>query len=284
MGNLVAGNIFRDLSNRDSEDREQYLANAEKHRNLAKQQLDELKQHGKSFDATYARFLILLETEDEGRLRELIDELESGDKDLNPYLYQLAGVSLFQLNDTAARSWIVATPGVQGNKCKFMEFFLEMCTPGFSPESSDLNEKVRRYIEQKIVNGDVSYLESDWCVAALLGDHDYAASLVKRIQPLQSPYPMYDDVYRYLRRDGLDNPQSLLQMWQHDNRMVCEVNFFLGIESLSLGHCEQAKVYFRQSLEADFFPFYLHWWSRAFLKHMERNPDWPRWLRRNESR
>ncbi|MHB8899259.1 MAG: hypothetical protein ACYC6Y_10980 [Thermoguttaceae bacterium] len=278
LSNLVAWNLCKSQAGQASPLSEPLRQNSQRYLNAAREGAEALKRFRLSSDAAYARFLLLAELDDESGILELIGELDRRNTDLNPYLFQLAGTLLFQMDNPEASLWLESTPGLQGRSCQFMEFFLEMCQPGFSCDSRDIRGRVRRYIDEKISDGNPAYLEVDRCIVALLDDPQESARVLEKVRQLQIVDHVYDDVYRYLSKDGIATPKELLERCKDDNRKVCETCFFLAVEALCQGDRQQAKAYFRLSLEANMFPFYLHWWSRALLKHMERNSTWPDWL------
>jgi tetratricopeptide (TPR) repeat protein len=279
--NLVASNICRRIAEQKPEE-PRYLRNADTYLTHAKGELDRLKHFPNSFAAGYARLLILAELDDQDGIDEYLDEFDIGNRQENPYCFQLAGVVLFQRDDPRARLWIEATPGLQGKNCEFMKFYLELTEHNFSPETSDIAARASEYVNNKIADENPAYLEFDWCIFALLGDWDGALRVIREAEQLQL-FDIYEDVYRYLGGNGVARPEDLLALCRKDRRLWCEANFFLAIEALSHGNRGQAEVFFNQSLQADFFPFYAHWWSRAFLAHLKRKPQWPRWCNRENS-
>ncbi len=278
MANLVAANICSASAKQNPGSAEALTKAAAEYIDVARTEGRHLKNFSKYSYAVYAHFLILNETSNDDGIRKLISSLDHRNTDLNPYVCQLSGTLLFQMGDSEAGIWLKNTPGLQGENCQFMEFFYEMCEPGFSPKASGIRQRVEKYIDKKVKDRNPAYLECDWCVAALLGDPEYAKKVLGDIRNLQMTDEVYDDVYRYLSRTSGGDAEELLQKCMNDNRKLCETNFVLAIEALSQGNRDTAEMRFQQSLDANMFPFYCHWWSRAFLRHMKRSPNWPAWL------
>ena len=77
---------------------------------------------------------------------------------------------------------------------------------------------------------------------------------------------------------GILAEDQLLRMAGSSQWCLCEAHYYIGLEHLSRGDKLRAQEHFRQSAATPVYEFYEHAWSRAFLKRMEADPNWPSWI------
>jgi len=58
----------------------------------------------------------------------------------------------------------------------------------------------------------------------------------------------------------------------------CEAHFYMALDRLSQGDRAGAREHFQKALATGVFEFLEYDWSRLFLKRMEQDPTWPRWI------
>jgi hypothetical protein len=58
-----------------------------------------------------------------------------------------------------------------------------------------------------------------------------------------------------------------------------EAHFFIGLTRLADGDRSSARGHFRDSVATRAFYYFDYDWSGAFLARMEKDPNWPPWIR-----
>jgi serine/threonine protein kinase len=77
---------------------------------------------------------------------------------------------------------------------------------------------------------------------------------------------------------GRITPEQLVQSAGQDRTKLSTAHFMIGLWRLSEGDRKAAQEYFRKCVATRVFASW-HWpWARAFLKRMDEDQQWPRWI------
>ncbi len=77
---------------------------------------------------------------------------------------------------------------------------------------------------------------------------------------------------------GLITADDLLKAAGASRPQQCEAHFLIGLRRLAEGDRPGAREHFRKSSDTRVFIYWDWMWARAFLKRLERDPAWPRWI------
>jgi hypothetical protein len=77
---------------------------------------------------------------------------------------------------------------------------------------------------------------------------------------------------------GLTSAEHLAGL-QDTRDYQCECQFFIAMKCLSEGDRRLARLHFEKSVATRVLWFLEYEWSRSFLAQMDRDPEWPRWIR-----
>ena len=130
------------------------------------------------------------------------------------------------------------------------------------------------------------YAHSIWQVGPpmillLLGQKDEAirASLQVREVRQQIPARFEEWYFKYIDYTcALITEEELLQAARHSRMNRCEAHFAIGLRRLAEGDRKGAKEHFQKCVDTKAFIYFDYTWARAFLKRMEEDPRWPRWI------
>jgi serine/threonine protein kinase/tetratricopeptide (TPR) repeat protein len=134
------------------------------------------------------------------------------------------------------------------------------------------------------------YAHSIWQVGPpmillLLGQKDEAirASLQVREVRQQIPARFEEWYFKYIDYTcALITEEALLQAARHSRMNRCEAHFAIGLRRHAEGDRKGAKEHFQKCVDTRAFIYFDYTWARAFLKRMEEDPRWPRWIEPKE--
>jgi serine/threonine protein kinase len=113
----------------------------------------------------------------------------------------------------------------------------------------------------------------------LLGHRDEAAAAFLALRrTLQVPYRnhWYERLLDY--ETGILTDAQLLTLAGASQWNLCEGHFYIAFKKLAEGDRASAHDHFRQSAATPVTGFIEHRWSRAFLRRMQSDPNWPPWI------
>jgi serine/threonine protein kinase len=116
----------------------------------------------------------------------------------------------------------------------------------------------------------------------LLGRHDEAVAAFRVLSTrLQVPYRnhWYERVLDY--ETGALTDAQLLTLAGTSQWNLCEGHFYIAMKQLAAGERVGARDHFRQCAATPVTGYLEHRWSRAFLRRMEADPNWPAWIKAN---
>jgi serine/threonine protein kinase len=96
-------------------------------------------------------------------------------------------------------------------------------------------------------------------------------------------YPARDHWYEHILEYevGKLSAEQLIAIAGNSQWNLCEGHFYIALKELSQGDRQGAREHFRLSLATPVIRFYEYRWSRAFLRRMEADPNWPAWIKAN---
>ena len=71
---------------------------------------------------------------------------------------------------------------------------------------------------------------------------------------------------------------ELLKRSAHSRIALCQARFYIGMTLLAAGDREAAQRHYSQCAQYRILSYLEDYMSRAFLAHLERNPEWPKWI------
>ena len=86
----------------------------------------------------------------------------------------------------------------------------------------------------------------------------------------------YEHLFNYYV--GQIDSDRLLQRAGNSQWNLCEGHYAIGMMKLSEGRRAEAKRHFQESVNTRVYWFVEYVRSRAFLKRLERDPNWPPWI------
>lgn len=77
---------------------------------------------------------------------------------------------------------------------------------------------------------------------------------------------------------GEIDEDELLKRSAHSRIALCQAHFYIGMTRLAAGDRETAQGHYSQCAQYRILSCLEDYMSRAFLAHLERNPEWPKWI------
>jgi lipoprotein NlpI len=81
---------------------------------------------------------------------------------------------------------------------------------------------------------------------------------------------------------GVLSAEELLKAEAGSRGNQCAAHFYVALDRLSQGDCAGAREHLQKALATGAFGLREYQLSRLFLKRMDQDPTWPRWIPRHE--
>lgn len=270
-GHVIAGTRCREIG----ELREQVS-----HFDRAQEAADRLTEWPDHFEVVFSRYHLLQQS---GRNAEALALLCGNKKEWsNNYLRAYQGIARFRLGQykLAAQDF----RAIKEEAGFLNEGFAVLALLGGSPDRdarNALHNSLQIYIEKKKGSRMAFSMEKDWAALRLLRDNDGASKvgtfMGARVREYKTPF-MHDLVPVCAFMETPDDPAGLVAQCKNSRRVLNSAHFVIAIDALARGDRKQARKSFQNCVDQNYFFFYAHQWSVAFLEKLDSDPAWPEWI------
>lgn len=283
-GHLAAANIYAKLAatEEDAEEAKLLASKSNEFRKLAVATKADLKRFRDERDAHLALIYLLQQTEQDEELRDLANEWRS--QEVSVYVCGAFAVEFLRMKDYAnALLWAERARSKHPDRFGFLLVYVKLMDPNRTISVEDLRKEVLDNLERKLKNGATAHLRFDIQQSILFGDYDalehYGKDEVSRILMDGQTFEPHCRYFCLPEKRSLDAAQLIEECAKVPQPVSARshANFALALEAMSLERWADARTHFEACVDDDYYPFYVHWLSRAFLAYSVE--EWNNWLR-----